>query len=36
LKVKHLSGKVSLSKTLQEKSHDFQLTRDYTSCARRI
>jgi hypothetical protein len=36
LKVKRLSGKVSLEQRLQEKRHDFQLTRDYTGHTRRI
>ena len=30
LKVRLLSGKVCLPKPLQERNHDFQLTRDYT------
>ena len=36
LKVKRLSGKVSLEKPLQEKPHDFQLTKDYTGYTHRI
>ncbi|MFZ5912206.1 MAG: hypothetical protein ACOYYU_19535, partial [Chloroflexota bacterium] len=36
LKVKRVSGKVSLDKPLQEKPHGFQLTSDYTRCTCRI